>query len=406
MLKSLLHRLIRQRHFWREVGFDELTELYISNMLRTFAVSLLAVFLPYYLHQNGYSFSAIFAFYGLFFVGRSVADIAAGYFVARYGPKHAIIISCILQTASSALLLTLPDYHWPSWFIAPLYGASASFFFIAYHVEFSKIKHTNHAGKELGEMQIFDRAATIAGPLMGGLVGAFWGPQYIFAIACVVLFASLWPLFRTPEQVRQHQRIDLRSVPIARLGRDYVSYVALGLENTLCINLWPMYLALFALGGSVYASLGILSSLAVVVSMVAAYFFGRHIDTRNARSLLRFMAFSNAVVYLWRPFVMGPLSALLTNVINEAVTTGYRMPYLKGMYAAADDLPGLRIAYIMTLEWMGTISKGTVWFVLAILAAGGVPGKTVIFIGFMLAGLASLLIATERFRALNTSVRR
>lgn len=400
MIKSLLRRLIRQRHFWREVGFDELTELYISNMLRTFAISLLAVFLPYYLYQNGYSFAGIFAFYGLFFVGKSVADIAAGYFVAWYGPKHSIIISCLLQTTSSALLLTLPDYHWPSALVAPLYGAAASFFFIAYHVEFSKVKHTNHAGKELGEMQIFDRAATIAGPLIGGLVGAYYGPQYIFAIACVVLFASLWPLFRTPEQVRSHQRIDLRAVPVTRLRRDYASFIALGLENTLCINLWPMYLALFALGGNVYASLGMLSSLAVVSSMTAAYFFGRHIDTKNARSLLRFMAVSNAVVYVWRPFVVGPLSALLTNVINEAVTTGYRMPYLKGMYAAADDLPGLRIAYIMTMEWMGSVCKGTVWFTLAILAAGGVPGRPVIYIGFALAAAASLFIPLERFKAL------
>lgn len=395
-----------RRHFWREVGLDELTELYISNMLRTFAVSLLAVFLPYYLYQNGYSFAAIFAFYGLFFAGRVVADLAAGYFVAWYGPKHAIIISCILQTVSAAMLLTLPDYHWPSVLVAPIYGGCASFFFIAYHVEFSKVKHTMHAGKELGEMQIFERVATIAGPLIGGLVGAYWGPQYIFGIACVVLFASLWPLFRTPEQVRPHQRIKLAGLPLNRLARDYASYTALGLENTLCMNLWPMFLALFALGGSVYASLGILSSLAVATSIVAAYFFGKHIDTRNARSLLRFMAVSNAIVYVWRPFVAGPLSALLTNVINEAVTTGYRMPYLKGMYAAADDLPGLRIAYIMSMEWIGTISKGTVWFMLAIISAGGVSGRTTVYIGFMIAAVASLFITVERFKALTLAARR
>ena len=401
MIRQFINKIIRQRHFWRDVGFDELTELYVSNMLRTFALGLLSVFLPYYLYQNGYSYAGIFAFFGLFFAGRAFADIAAGYFVARFGPKHSIVLSYIFQVGSTILLLTLPNHHWPSALVAPLYGSSASFFFIAYHVEFSKIKHTDHAGKELGEMQIFERVAMVLGPLIGGLAGTYLGPQYIFAIACTVLLASLWPLLRSPEQVRTRQHLDLNALPIAQLKRDYVSYVALGVENTLCMNLWPMYLALFALGGTVYASLGALSSLAVATSILAAYFFGRHVDVRDARTLLRQMTIANAVVYLWRPFVATPLSAFLTNVINEVVTTGYRMPYLKGLYAAADDLPGLRIVYIMTLEWMGTITKGTVWFVLALLT-GGLSGKTVIFVGFAVASIASLLIQTERYSALRS----
>ena len=38
------------------------------------------------------------------------------------------------------------------------------------------------------------------------------------------------------------------------------------------------------------------------------------------------------------------------NVANEAVTSGYTMPYLKGQYDMADSLPGYRIVYMALME--------------------------------------------------------
>ncbi len=40
MLKKIVYSLLRHRHFWREVGFDELSELYVSMMFRGLSISL------------------------------------------------------------------------------------------------------------------------------------------------------------------------------------------------------------------------------------------------------------------------------------------------------------------------------------------------------------------------------
>lgn len=401
MVKQLLRRIIRQRHFWRDAGFDELTELYISNMLRVFALSVLAVFVPFYMYQQGYTITEILATYGFFFMCRVVMDITAGYFVARYGPKHSILLSNGLQIVSAALFLTAPAQHWPVWLLGAVYGAATSFFFVAFHVEFSKIKHTAYVGRELGHMQVFEKMASIAGPLVGGIAGATFGSPYIFLVASAVLIISLWPLFRSAEPVRTRQELHFRQLPLAAVSRDLFAYGALGIENTLCLNLWPLYLSLFALGGNVYAKLGALSSLAVLVSIAAARTIGRWVDNRNARTILRVAALLNTVVYMYRPFVGGLMPALVTNVVNEVITTGYRLPFIKGVYAAADELPGLRIVYVSSLECIASIAKGTTWFLLALLSTMA-GTKQVLIIGFMIAGVASLCITRERFRALGT----
>lgn len=400
MIRELLHKLIRRRHFWRDAGFDELTELYISNMLRAFASSVLLVFIPFYLHELGFSLAAIFSFYGAFFGTRVITDVLVSYFVAQFGPKHSMIISCMLQIIGAAMLLSLGQFGWPLILLGVIMGTSGSFFFIAYHVEFSKVKHAGHVGKEVGNMQIFQKAAAIAGPLLGGLAGTFLGPEFIFIIASLVLIASLYPLFQTAEPIALHQPVSYRVLPFRKLKRDYLSNAGLCVQYTITTNMWPLYIALFALSGSVYAKLGSLASLSVLASIAAAHIIGRYVDTQKGRPLLRVAGLVNAVMHAVRPLVNSLWSAFAMNIATEAVTTSYQLPYTKGFYARADEVEGARIAYITSMEAIGSLSKSLVWWVLVAIASFGFADKTVLVIGFMIAALASLFIALERFPAL------
>lgn len=54
MLKQLIYRLFERRHYWREMSFSEMAELYTSRVLRTLAVSMVSIFIAIYLYQNGY----------------------------------------------------------------------------------------------------------------------------------------------------------------------------------------------------------------------------------------------------------------------------------------------------------------------------------------------------------------
>lgn len=401
MLKRNIENLLKKSHFWRDVGFDELSELYVSNMLRSVALSIFMVFVPFFLYQENYSASAILAMYGILFVTRIGTDIGAGYFVARYGPKHTMIMSCVLQIIGASLLLSVPSHHWNITLLAIPWGASLSLFFIAYHVTFSKIKHTTHAGAELGHMQAYEKIGYLVGPFVGGVIGSVLGPQYIFLTATILLFASLVPLFQTAEPTKVHQKLRFRDLPVYKIKRDLFTNACLGIENSLCINAWSFYVAVFVLTGSVYAQLGSLSAFAVLVSIISAKLIGHLSDTAYARRVLRTGAVLNASTYLVRPWINNIWGVFAVNSANEAITAAYRMPFMKGMYSAADDLPGLRIVYISSMEAMNSIAKATVWFFLAILATT-FDLKTVLFIAFAIAGLASLGITAERFAVYNT----
>lgn len=400
MLKKAIKRALQTNHYWRDSNFDELSELYISNLLRSVALSIFMIFVPFYLYQNGYSTVAICVLFGSFFVVRSLSDIGSAYVVAKYGPKHTMIISCMFQIVSSALLVTVPTQHWHVVLLALPWAAAASSFFIAYHVSFSKIKHSSRAGHELGHMQTYEKVGFLLGPLIGGVVGTLFGAQYIFLVATFLLIASLWPLFQTSEPVKAHQKLTYKQLPIHKIKHDIFTNMCLGVENTLCINAWAFYVAVFVLSGAVYAQLGILSAAGVLVAIISAKAIGRLSDTSLARTVLRTSAVLNGLLYFVRPFVSGVWGVFTVNALNEALTAGYRMPFMKGVYTAADDLPGLRIVYLSSLEATGSIAKATVWFFLAILATVFTL-HAVLIVAFAIAGLASFGLTRERFAVYN-----
>lgn len=402
MIKKVVNRFLRRTHFWRDVGFDELSELYISNMLRSVALSIFLIFVPFYLYQHDYTPAIILALFGCFFAVRTIADIGAGLFVGRFGPKHTMLLSNTMQLISAGLLLTVPQHHWNILLLALPWGIANSLFFISYHVSFSKIKHTPKAGAELGHMQAFEKIGYMLGPLIGGVIGSVFGPQYIFITATALLIISLLPLFLTSEPTKVHQKIDFKTLPVHKVRRDLIPYACLGVENTLCTNTWPFYVAVFLLSGAVYAQLGMLSAIGVLTAVLSAKVIGRLSDSGLARPIMRINVVFNALLHTIRPFVSGVGGVLAVNVANEAVTSGYRMPFMKGVYAAADDLPGYRIAYIASLEAISSIAKGTVWFMLAALATV-LSLKAVLIIGFALAAIASLGITKERFAIYNRS---
>lgn len=401
MIKKTIENILRRSHFWRDVGFNELSELYVSNMLRSVALSVFMVFVPFYLYQQHYPPAAILTMFGLFFVTRTICDLGAGYYVARYGPKHTMIASCVLQIISAALLLSVPNHHWHILLLALPWGASASFFFIAYHVEFSKIKHSSKAGSELGHMQTYEKVGYFIGPFVGGVVGSVLGPRYIFMVATLLLFGSLIPLFQSAEPVKLRQKLRFKDLPVDKIKRDLFANACLGVENSLCINAWAFFVSVFVLTGAIYAQLGSLTAFAVLVSIISAKLVGRISDTAYARTFLRVSAVSNALTYALRPFAASITGVFAINTVNEAVTAGYRMPFMKGIYTAADDLPGLRIVYIASMESIDSLAKATAWFFLALLATT-FDLRTVLYVSFAIAGLASLGIMSERFAVYNS----
>lgn len=401
MLRKIIDRLLRHRHFWREVGFDELSEIYVSMMFRSLSIGMTGIFVPLFMLKLHYSVIDIIVMQVWFFAARVIFfDILTGKLVAKVGPKHTMLWGYILLIVSTAQFLTLPHIHWPIWLIGVIYGGTTSLFSIPFHVDFSKVKHRIHGGKELGYVKIIQYFAGAVGPLAGGLVATVFGGQYIFLAAIILLFIGGLPLLKTSEPIKTNQRFDLKSIKLKSISTDLFAMAAYNVDLTVSVFLWPLYLAVFVLAsGASYAKLGSLASLSVIVAMIAALAIGKLIDNRRGRPLLRLGAMVNAGLHLFRPFTNTYPQALLINALDNPATVAYQMPFTKGMYDVGDDMSDRRIVYFTIMELTGSVAKLAVW-ILLLLMSHYWSEHLVMAVGFGVAAIASLLIMKEKFRAL------
>lgn len=403
MLRQIIQKLLEPRHFWRNVGFDELSELYTSQLLRSLAVHLIGVFTPVYLYKIGYSLRDIALFYVGWFAVRPLFDVLGGFMVARVGPKHVMAGATIMHIGYLSLIISLETLRWPLVFVASVGTLAYSMHLIAMYVSFSKIKHSDHGGTELGYMVVMERIGAVLGPLAGGLIANYFDPRIAVGLAMLVLLISVVPLFLSAEPVRLNQNITFRGLPYKKHIRDYLAFVPATIENTISIIIWPLFISLFVLGDNTFAKLGAIAAIGTLSSLVFSRMMGLLIDKRKGRLLLVCGVWFNALLHLTRPFIGGPVSAGVVNIINEPVTAAYRMPLMKGLYDAADSVPGYRIAYLVSINVVDSLSRLLFW-VLVWIGLGFIGGKSLLVATFCLAAICSLCIVVERFPALRQRV--
>lgn len=396
MIRSFFHYVVLRTHFWRYIGFAELAELYTSRMLRVMALQMIGGFALVYMYQLGYSLVFICLFWFFYFLLRTFMSPLIALTVARFGPKHGTLLSNIGQIIAAVILVFLPQYGIYALILyAPIAGFSRSLYDVCYLVDFSKIKHVEHAGKELGIMQIFERIVTSLGPLLGGIVALFFGPQVMLVFASGLLLVAALPLFFTSEPVKIHQKITLRHFNWRVAWRPALGNIGMGIDSNLSAFVWNLFLAISVLGiagNAVYAELGALSSVSMLATIACAYFYGRLVDRHQGKTLLKLSVIADALIHIIRPFVGSPIQAVAVNVANEVATTGCALPATRGIFDTADGLPGYRIVYMTIMGAMLCVGDTIVMAVLAVLASIVSQKEALHLIYFILAPVVLLIM--------------
>lgn len=399
MLQQLIHKLLLRRHFWRHATFSEVAELYASRMLRTLAISISSVLMSVYLYQNGYAVQFIAGYWALYYFLKIFMAFPAAKYVARFGPKHAILVSNLLYIPAMIIFTTVPEWGLPAIIVSGLLqGVSATLYELGYLTDFSKVKSVDHAGKELAYMNIIDKVTRGLSPLLGGLLAFVAGPEAAMWAAAALFAVAAVPLFQTAELARSHYGLQFRGFPWRTTWRSMVAETGVGFDVVASGTVWSLLVAITILGVAsdrVYAELGALLSVVILAALAASYVYGKLIDKRRGGELLRYSVIADSLIHATRPFVTTVGVTVGTNIANEVATTGYAMAFTRGLFDTADR-SGHRITYLACIEVMANFGAALASgiFMLSVMLYGDVQGMKYFFFA---AAIVVLIIATPKF---------
>lgn len=139
------------------------------------------MFIVVYLYTQGYSLLFIAGYMVCYYTFKIPVAFIAARCVARFGPKHTILLGNLLYIPALLVFGMVPEASASYGIIilavfGILQAFGATLYDYAYLVDFSKVKHVEHAGKELGYMHIVEKVGNIVSPVLGGILATFVGP--------------------------------------------------------------------------------------------------------------------------------------------------------------------------------------------------------------------------------------
>ncbi|PIN73287.1 hypothetical protein COV20_03585 [Candidatus Woesearchaeota archaeon CG10_big_fil_rev_8_21_14_0_10_45_16] len=269
--------------WWRFFPKKELTQVYVSAALRSFAISLLGIFIPLYLYiERGFSLQETLIFFLFYSVIFAISTPLAAKFSSSYGVKHSILLSVPLYLAFVALLFLLESFSIPLVILGAFLGSSQAFYWMGMHLVFHHASHRGHRGAEVGKRDGINILSAMFGPFLGGLVISFFGFTAIFILAAVILLASATVLLANGDNPTLYH-FSLRSLLNREHWQDSLYFTSKGTAVIANGVIWPLFIFLI-LGD--YLSLGLIGSIISGVSAVLLWLVGRYSDHTCKRKII------------------------------------------------------------------------------------------------------------------------
>lgn len=290
-----------EHHFWwRFFPHKELTQVYVSIALRSFALSLISLFVPLYLYREiGLGLEQTLYFFIFYAVVLAASSPLAAKFAARFGLKHSVLISVPFYLAFILLLYLLPEIKTPTYIISGLMGISIAFYWMGMHLVFHHASDHKHRGEEVGKRASFSILASMIGPLLGGFLIKFVGFKILFILASLILFLSALFLFLSKEDyVKYH--FSIRSLLDKRHWQNSLFFTAKGVRAVAAGVIWPLFI--FAILND-YLTLGLVGFLLSGLSAVVVLVVGRYSDHISKRKIIRWIAGFESLSWFLRALV-------------------------------------------------------------------------------------------------------
>ena len=372
MFKNIINN-ISSRHFWRTASFSEMGQLHIARLVRTIAINLGAGLIAVYMYKIGYSLVFISLFWVAYFMLKVVIMLPLAQLIASIGPRKSIIISNFLYVPSMIAFMFVEQYGVPMLVITVIFQtSSAALYDMGYLVGLSRLsRDSSKGGRAVAMMKIAETVAKGLSPLIGGILAMMFDPRASIVVSLLFFVLASIPLIKMVDSMKTGFRLAPRGFNWKQATQSLLVQIPIGFDYYASTTAWSLFLVvlIFASGGNeVYAKLGALTSLILVVSLVSAYAYGKLIDKKAGGQLLVWTAIGSVVSNLFRVFVRTPIAAIGTNAAHEMMATGYSMAYTRGMMDTANQT-GYRVFYVAMTQLTVNLGAGLAALVLAVIIA-------------------------------------
>ncbi len=390
-LVAFCHKFIRSKIMYRQLKNmfelsrlkDDLHEIYFNQVIETFAISLVSIFIPIYLLDNGFSVLESFTFMLVYWGAMFLFTPIAAEISSKIGFKHTIIYRAPLLIVFFSTLLFIEYLSSIILFIALLGGFSSILYWVSTNAEFVKNTSDSSQSKQIGYLNALPQISATVAPLISAFILTVLGFPMLFVIVISLVIISQIPFLLTGDY---KEKFSVRKGEWLFLDKRFsLLFLIQGVIFSNEFLTWNVFI--FQKFGLI--SMGLSATLFGAGMAVFTFFVGNvSSNSRRRRNILIIGALGYTLTCIVRISTTTPLEAILISLLAGIFTTLVSLPiYSEFCGRAKKD----RVINWVTFRdvWL---ASGRVTFVLLASTALLLDVQNFFSIAFFAAGMFSLLL--------------
>ncbi len=348
---------------------NDFNELIISNTFRTFALSLISLFLPIYLYELGFSIIQIFWLE----VCMLSASLILHYFIFRviskWGIKKTLVFSYMATIIFYGILYNsqaIIDRGGGVYFLIFMGIVNVSFttmYWVSRHLYFIKSTKKENSGKRFSVLTAVPLFIGIISPFVGGLLITKFSFQFSFLVSISLMILGSIVLFSTKEiEVTNDNRINCKKFIVGKNYKLNLMYFIDGVAIVGTGFIWPLMLYLLKI---TLVSMGLLYSFSHLIYSVLSIYVGRIVDKNGSSKILKISTVGHGLSVIFRAF--SKTLVLITGFQSMGAFFGalWNISFKSTFYRDSHDDP---INSIMNMEVYQHFGRISVFLLLLILS--------------------------------------
>ena len=365
----------------------EIKELVAFVLITDFALSLVWIFTPIFLYDQGFSLLEILVFFFTSYLLYFFLLPLAGKMIKSWGFEHCMFYSNFFTIL---FYLSLYGITYSKYMIVAsciLMAVDKMIYWPAYHCDLAMFSSPTAKGRQINLLYILDSIVCIIAPVIGGLILANLGFRFLFICVSFLLMLAGVPLFTTIEKFEPESfsyKDAIKRVFKKENRRKLISYLGFG-EEMIGIYIWPIFVYLVVIN---FFNIGLIFSGATLIMILSTIFVGKMVDQRDKRKILKWGTAMLSLSWLAKIFIRTPLSLFAVESFSEVSKKVVTVPQMAIIYQ--DAKKSHLVKKIVFLEMSLAIGKIAIIAVL-IGFSFFFSEITVLQISFILAAAMSLL---------------
>ncbi len=298
----------------------------LSVWLHTFSRSMIAIFIPIFLLQTGYTIGNIMFFYFVLYAMSVPLNFVSRWLISKIGAKKVIIFGSCFYVAFFVSLYNLTLDNWMLLIAIAFFVATYdAFYWVAHIFLFMKCsKNDDNVSRDVSILSIVKNIAGIIAPALGALIIIFFSRNMLIIVSIVILILSIIPLFvmkNFPDKPVQKQITFSSFFSSWKFTKDYFTKGFFHIHSTTENVIWPLFVFMFF---SSVESVAVLPMIISITGIIFTFFAGK-VDRTKRKKMIISGSFLIAIIWILRllienglfyyisVFLVG-LSAVLINI--------------------------------------------------------------------------------------------